>query len=303
MHLVPVLFGSGTRMFEQPSRDHIQLEPADVIDAPRDDPPAPSRARPAVLSRVSKPGTGEQPGRQLPLGLRNGTGTDRHHAPSGTVAQRALDTGPHGRFVLRVRYEQCPEPGRLAVRLDGAVVRPAAGSLVLPVATKLDRHRGADGRRVGLFAQGDLRLDHKGSDVGFGHVAWDQSSFEQATELGESAEVLDGLSQAVQFQGDHLRAIELKERTFAAYQRRGMPVEAAELARWLAFLHAAVYGNLAAAGGWMSRAERLLEGVEPCAAHGWLTLDRAPFVNDPSERERLATAALSIARRFGDRDL
>ena len=37
--------------------------------------------------------------------------------------------------------------------------------------------------------------------------------------------------------------------------------------------------------------------------HGWLTLDRAPFVDDPSERERLATAALSIARRFGDRDL
>ena len=47
-----------------------------------------------------------------------------------------------------------------------------------------------------------------------------------------------------------------------------MPVEAAELARWLAFLYVAVHGNLAAAGGWMSRAERLLEGVEPCAAHG-----------------------------------
>jgi hypothetical protein len=34
-----------------------------------------------------------------------------------------------------------------------------------------------------------------------------------------------------------------------------------------------------------------------------MTLDRAPFVDDPSERERLATVALSIARRFGDRDL
>ncbi len=130
-----------------------------------------------------------------------------------------------------------------------------------------------------------------------------QSCFERAAELGESAEVLDGLSQAVQFQGDHLRAIDLKERAFAAYRSRDMPVEAAELARWLAFLYVAVHGNLAAAGGWMSRAERLLEGVEPCAAHGWMTLDRAPFVDDPSERERLATAALSIARRFGDRDL
>ena len=52
------------------------------------------------------------------------------------------------------------------------------------------------------------------------------------------------------------RAIELKERAFAAYRRRGKRVEAAELARWLAFLHGAVHGNRAAANGWMARAER-----------------------------------------------
>ena len=121
--------------------------------------------------------------------------------------------------------------------------------------------------------------------------------------LGESAEALDGLSQAAHFQGDHARAIELKERAFAAYRRRGKRVEAAELARWLAFLHGAVHGNAAAANGWMARAESLLEEVEECAAHGWLTLDRAPFTDDAAERERLATAALAIARRFGDRDL
>jgi DNA-binding CsgD family transcriptional regulator len=130
-----------------------------------------------------------------------------------------------------------------------------------------------------------------------------RSYFEKAGELGESAEVLDGLSQAVHFQGDHVRAIELKERAFAAYRRRGKRVEAAELARWLAFLHGSVHGNLAAANGWMSRAERLLEGVEQCAAHGWLTLDRAPFTDNPSERERLAMATLTIAKRFADRDL
>ena len=127
-----------------------------------------------------------------------------------------------------------------------------------------------------------------------------RACFEQ---LEESAEVLDGLSQAAHYQGDHARAIELKERAYAAYQRRGMGVEAAELARWLAFLHGAVHGNPAAANGWMARAESLLEDVEPCAAHGWLTLDRAPFTDDASERERLALAALETARRFGDRDL
>ena len=130
-----------------------------------------------------------------------------------------------------------------------------------------------------------------------------RSCFEKAGELEASAEVLDGLSQAVHFEGDHLRAIDLKERAFAAYRRRGMRVEAAELARWLAFLHVGVHGNLSAANGWMARAERLLEGVEECAAHGWLILDRAPWSDGASERERLALAALAIARRFGDADL
>jgi len=130
-----------------------------------------------------------------------------------------------------------------------------------------------------------------------------RSCFEQACELGESAEALDGLSQALHFQGEYLEAIELKRRAFAEYRRRGKQVEAAELARWLAFLHVSVHGNTAAANGWMARAESLLEGVEECAAHGWLALDRAPWTDDSDERERHAMAALAIARRFGDADL
>lgn len=127
--------------------------------------------------------------------------------------------------------------------------------------------------------------------------------FEQAALLDESAEALDGLSQALHFQGEYARAIACKERAFAEYRRRGRSAEAAELARWLAFLHACVHGDFAVAGGWMARAESLLEGVEECVAHGWLTLDRAPFSSDAVERERLATAAIAIARRFGDADL
>ena len=127
--------------------------------------------------------------------------------------------------------------------------------------------------------------------------------FEQAAAFGESAEVLDGLGEALQFGGEHARAIEVKERAFAEYERRGLRAEAAELARWLAFLHVSVHGNVAAANGWMARAESVLEGVEESAAHGWLMLDRAPWTSDASEREQFATAAIAIARRFGDRDL
>jgi DNA-binding CsgD family transcriptional regulator len=130
-----------------------------------------------------------------------------------------------------------------------------------------------------------------------------RSFFEQAAEFGESAEILAGLGETLQFGGEHGRAIELKERAFAEYERRGLSSEAAELARWLAFLHVSVHGNVAAANGWMARAETVLGGVEECAAHGWLTLDRAPWSSDASEREEVAAAAIEIARRYGDKDL
>jgi DNA-binding CsgD family transcriptional regulator len=130
-----------------------------------------------------------------------------------------------------------------------------------------------------------------------------RSSFERASELAETAEALDGLSEAAHYGGDHAQAIELKERAFAAYRREGRPVKAAEAARWLAFLYGAVQGNRAAANGWLGWAERLLQGIEETVEHGRLALDRAPWTDDPAERERHARAALTIARRFGDRDL
>ena len=130
-----------------------------------------------------------------------------------------------------------------------------------------------------------------------------RSSFELARAQAETAEVLDGLSQAAHFEGDYDGAIELKELAFAKYRRSRKPVEASNTARWLGFLHGTFHGNFAAASGWMARAERLLDGVEQCAAHGWIILDRAPFTNDTSEREQCAASALTIARRFGDADL
>lgn len=130
-----------------------------------------------------------------------------------------------------------------------------------------------------------------------------RSFFELARAKAETAEVLDGLSQVAHFEGDYDAAIELKELAFAEYRRSRKPVEASNTARWLGFLHGTFHGNFAAASGWMARAERLLDGVEQCAAHGWIILDRAPFTNDTSEREQCAASALTIAKRFGDADL
>jgi tetratricopeptide (TPR) repeat protein len=76
-----------------------------------------------------------------------------------------------------------------------------------------------------------------------------RSCFEHAREREETPEVLDGLSEVAHFAGEYERAIELKERAFAAYRRDGKRVQAADLARWLAFLHASCHGNLSAASG------------------------------------------------------
>jgi DNA-binding CsgD family transcriptional regulator len=130
-----------------------------------------------------------------------------------------------------------------------------------------------------------------------------RSCFEESLGEAETAEALDGLSQAIHFQGDYDRAIEVKERAFAAYRQEGRPADAADTARWLAFLHGTYHGNYAVASGWMGRAESLLEDVEECASHGWLILDTAVFASDTKEREQCAASALTIARRFGDADL
>ena len=128
-------------------------------------------------------------------------------------------------------------------------------------------------------------------------------SFEEALAESESAEALDGLSQALHFQREYDAAIEVKERAFAAYRSEGRLADAADTARWLAFLHGTYLGNFSVASGWMGRAQGLLEDVEECAAHGWLVLDGAVFTRDANEREQCAASALTIARRFGDADL
>jgi DNA-binding CsgD family transcriptional regulator len=64
-----------------------------------------------------------------------------------------------------------------------------------------------------------------------------------------------------------------------------------------------VYGNDAAANGWLARAERLLATASPSAEHGWLALTRAVRAVAPAEVERHATEALELAHAHDDPDL
>jgi DNA-binding CsgD family transcriptional regulator/tetratricopeptide (TPR) repeat protein len=134
---------------------------------------------------------------------------------------------------------------------------------------------------------------------------WDtaRASLERVLEHGESPEALTGLSKIAMIDREYARAIELKERAFELYQRAGRVAAASDNAMWLAFMYVTYHGNVSVGLGWKERAATVLEGVEECAAHGWLALLQAPFSRDPAEREQLAVSALAIARRFGDADL
>ena len=63
----------------------------------------------------------------------------------------------------------------------------------------------------------------------------------------------------------------------------GSSVGAARIALWLSREYALVFGNSAAARGWLARAERLLRDVAPGAEQGWLDLARSEGSRDFAE--------------------
>jgi DNA-binding CsgD family transcriptional regulator len=129
-------------------------------------------------------------------------------------------------------------------------------------------------------------------------------AFEEALAEGESATLLEGLARALYLEVRYADSIAAHERAFAAYQDEGDPLSAARAARILAWLYINVFGDFVVAGGWLARADGLLddageEGVE----RGWVELTHAtrePYTE--SRVGRLATA-LDIGRRAGDPDL
>src|SRR5262245_34515549 len=94
----------------------------------------------------------------------------------------------------------------------------------------------------------------------------------------------------------------------AGYERRadaGEPAEAARCAFWAAFC-LMMRGQMAHAGGWLSRGESVLVEELDCPARGYLLIPellRALNADDAALARQLAVEAGEIATRFGDADL
>jgi DNA-binding NarL/FixJ family response regulator len=130
-----------------------------------------------------------------------------------------------------------------------------------------------------------------------------RAAFESALRTDESPEVLDGLGRALWWLRESEQAVVHRERAYSGFRRDGQLARAARIALWLSREYALVWGNDAAANGWLARAERLLADVAPGAERGWLDLARSERAREPAEAARLAASALEVAAAAGDVDL
>ena len=94
---------------------------------------------------------------------------------------------------------------------------------------------------------------------------WDEARarFEQAVGAEETPEGFEGLSWAAWWLDDAETVFAARERAYHLYKDAGDGAGAARMAIWLACDQLDFHGAFAVAGGWLGRAQRLLEPLEP----------------------------------------
>ena len=130
-----------------------------------------------------------------------------------------------------------------------------------------------------------------------------RDAYSRALEVEESGTVLAGLAEAAYLDHDHDAAIDAFERAYSAFRDSDDPTGAARIAGTLGYLHGMIRGDRAVMGGWISRAQTVLEGTEETAEAGWVEQFKGMFAGPAAEREVHFRAAVELARRYGARDL
>jgi LuxR family maltose regulon positive regulatory protein len=133
-----------------------------------------------------------------------------------------------------------------------------------------------------------------------------RAAFQAALREHEAAELLEGLSWAAWWLDDAESVFESRERAYRLYRRRGESASAARMAIWIGADHLDFNGAIAVTAGWLRRAARLLDRVEPSPEHGWLAFQQgylAHITGDIASAARLARRAAETGRRFGVPDL
>jgi ATP/maltotriose-dependent transcriptional regulator MalT len=127
--------------------------------------------------------------------------------------------------------------------------------------------------------------------------------FAAALQQQETAEALEGLSEALWWLDDVAASFPPRRRAYALFRDSGEPCRAVRVALWLARTYIGAYGNVAVANGWLKRAERLVEDAGDCAERGWLEQLRSKMAPQAEAAADHAARAVDIARRHNDTDL
>ena len=131
-------------------------------------------------------------------------------------------------------------------------------------------------------------------------------SFTAALSDEEGPEALEGLSWAAWWLDDADAVFDARERAFQLYRERGADASAARMAIWLASDQLDFRGAASVASGWLRRARRLLDSLEPCPEHGWLSFHEgylAQLSGDAAAAGDLGAQAADVGRRFEVPDL
>jgi ATP/maltotriose-dependent transcriptional regulator MalT len=144
------------------------------------------------------------------------------------------------------------------------------------------------------------------NELGRGRWAEARAIFDEALAREETAEACEGLSWAAWWLDDAETLFHARERAYRLYKSRGDAASAARMATWLAADHLDFHGSAAVASGWLHRAHRLLDPLDPGPDHGWLAFHEgylADGAGDTARAQELAGVAAELGRRFGVPDL
>jgi LuxR family maltose regulon positive regulatory protein len=150
-------------------------------------------------------------------------------------------------------------------------------------------------------------LDAGWAALGNGDWEGARASFEESLVEGETPEALEGMGWVGQMLNEDRVTFDARERAYRLYLARGEKGSAARIAAWLAADHLLFRGEPAVANGWLQRAHSLIDGLEPCADHGWLAIHEGHIAvaldEDTGKARRLAAQAVELGRRFGAPEL
>ena len=144
----------------------------------------------------------------------------------------------------------------------------------------------------------------------FDREAWSDAYRELVAAGGRSAldpEDLDRLATAAYLVGEDAASADARARAHAGFLERGEPTRAARSAFWMAFGFFDNPANRAQAGGWLARAQRLLDECgEDCVEHGFLLCARGfrqATEGDVASAIASFQEAAAIGSRFRNHDV